>query len=143
MVDHEGTNGNGAGQSPEEQYARLSERERTLPSGFVVKFRKPGAGEWAAIWESVPSFIKGRPAQAAAEASADLVDETFERAMRSIVTFSRAPVFCDTAFGSGPAGCMSVRSLSKEDLADYIVGLTEAMGFDTKSAKVASDVVNS
>jgi len=131
----------------EAEYSRLSERERTLPSGFVVKFRALGVGEWVAIWGAVPTLIQR--GEDGSDLEQSMKDEIMEKTKQCIIAASISPRMHNgdpqhLAPGKErPAGSMSVLMLSDEDLADYLKGISEALGFGSNRAKVAADVVNS
>lgn len=139
MVDHEKNGSKAEEKNWEQEYSRLSERERTLPSGFVVRFRKLGIGEWVGIWKAVPSLIKAGVLDQNVE---EVGEDVIAKSQQCVIAASISPRFVDLPAGKTAPGFMSVRMLSDADLADFVKGLTEAMGFGTKRSEVAADVVN-
>jgi len=139
-MEQRDTNGSGKAYDFEQEYAKLSERERILPSGFKVRFRALGIGEWVAIWKGVPSLIRDNGVVAEIDTStrASIIAKT----QRCVIEASVAPKFRDEPAGKSDQGFMSVNMLSDQDLADYLTGISEALGFGTKKAEVAADVVN-
>lgn len=120
------------------EYRKLSEKERTLPSGFVVRFRALGVGEWVSIWGSVPRLVVDESSDGSKE-SEKINDDILNRTQRAVVAASVYPkLYHEHPRDVSEPGTMSVMILSDKDLADYLKGISEMMGYGTKPSDEAA-----